>query len=55
MTEEIRKCSVDPVYFIRNYINIEHPIKGIVPFDLYRFQERIVNEVLGNRLKTTIT
>jgi len=49
MTEEIRKCSEDPVYFIRTYINIEHPIKGIIPFDLYRFQERIVNEVLNSR------
>jgi hypothetical protein len=49
ITEEIQKCSMDPVYFIRNYINIEHPIKGIVPFDLYRFQERIVREVLDNR------
>ena len=43
--EELRKCSEDPAYFIRNYVNIEHPIKGIVPFDLYRFQEKIISEV----------
>ena len=46
---ELRKCSEDPVYFIRNYVNIEHPIKGIVPFDLYRFQENIISEVEGHR------
>jgi|1_EtaG_2_1085319.scaffolds.fasta_scaffold01594_7 hypothetical protein len=49
ISDEIHKCSEDPVYFIRKYVFIEHPIKGIVPFDLYRFQEKIVNEVLENR------
>ncbi len=47
--EELDKCSKDPVYFIKNYVYIEHPIKGIIPFDLYRFQTRIVNEVVDNR------
>ena len=49
MLEELEKCSKDPVYFIRNYVNIEHPIKGIVPFDLYKFQEKIVTEIEGAR------
>ena len=47
--EELKKCSEDPIYFIRNYVNIEHPIKGIIPFDLFKFQERIINEVEDNR------
>ena len=46
---EIDKCSKDPAYFIRKYVYIEHPIKGIIPFDLFRFQERIISEVEGHR------
>jgi len=47
--KELQKCSEDPVYFIRHYVNIEHPIKGIVPFDLYRFQEKLLGEIESNR------
>lgn len=47
--EEYRKCSESPEYFIKEYINITHPLRGRVPFALYRFQERIVSEIKCNR------
>jgi hypothetical protein len=47
--KEWRRCAKDPVYFIRNYVNIKHPIKGIVPFDLYPFQERIIDDLEKHR------
>ena len=47
--QELEKCSQDPVYFIRKYVNIELPIKGIIPFDLYRFQERIIRDLGKDR------
>jgi len=47
--DELEKCAEDPIHFIRNYVYISHPIKGIIPFDLYRFQERIVTDVNDNR------
>jgi len=47
--EELEKCKNDPIYFIRNYVKIVHPLRGIVPFDLYRFQERIVSEIDTHR------
>jgi hypothetical protein len=46
---EIERCSNDPIYFIRKYVMIEHPIKGIIPFDLYRFQERIIRNFQKER------
>tara|TARA_R110000744_G_scaffold186985_2_gene306419 strand:+ start:485 stop:1978 length:1494 start_codon:yes stop_codon:yes gene_type:complete len=46
---EIERCSEDPVYFIRRYVYIEHPIKGIIPFDLFKFQERIIGDIIDNR------
>tara|TARA_R110002012_G_scaffold11181_4_gene50740 strand:- start:6526 stop:7995 length:1470 start_codon:yes stop_codon:yes gene_type:complete len=49
IVDEIRRCSEDPEYFIKTYVNIEHPIKGIIPFNLYKFQTRILNEVHTER------
>ena len=47
--EEYLKCSEDPVYFIKNYIQIIHVDKGLVPFDLYDFQEDMVEKFHDNR------
>lgn len=42
MVQEYIKCAKDPVYFIKNYIRIVHVDRGLVPFDLWDFQEDIV-------------
>ena len=47
--EEFVKCSNDPVYFIKKYIKIISLDKGLVPFELYDFQERMVNRFNDNR------
>jgi hypothetical protein len=49
LKEEFSKCKEDAAYFIRNYVKITHPVRGRVPFDLYKFQERIVNELGDQR------
>ena len=36
---EYMKCSKDPVYFAKNYVKVIHVDKGLVPFDLYPYQE----------------
>ena len=47
--EEFIKCSKDPVYFIKKYIQIISLDKGLVPFTLYDFQEKMVNRFNDNR------
>tara|TARA_Y100001973_G_C5199272_1_gene336469 strand:+ start:995 stop:2644 length:1650 start_codon:yes stop_codon:yes gene_type:complete len=47
--EEYIKCSKDPVYFIKKYIKIVSLDEGLVPFELWDFQEKIVNTVHSNR------
>ncbi len=32
-----------------NYIKVTHPVRGLVPFKLYPFQEKIVSELENNR------
>ena len=47
--KEFIKCSQDPVYFIREYIKIVSLDEGLVPFDLYDFQEDMVQKFHDDR------
>ena len=49
IVDEIQRCADDPEYFIKTYVNIEHPIKGIIPFNLYKFQSRILKDMIGEK------
>lgn len=42
--EEYKKCLTDPVYFMRKYVKIQHPIRGTINFDLYPFQADTLGE-----------
>jgi hypothetical protein len=46
---EYQKCSKDVVHFIRNYIKIVTVDEGLVPFDMYDFQEDTINTFNSNR------
>ena len=46
---EIAKCMDDPIYFIKNYIKIVNIDEGLVPFDMYKFQEKMVDTFHNNR------
>ena len=48
--QEYIKSAKDPAYFLRKYCVIQHPIKGKVPFDLYDFQEKTIEEFEGHRM-----
>ena len=47
--KEIAKCMEDPIYFIRTYIKIVNIDDGLVPFNMYKFQERMVDTFHNNR------
>ncbi|MDP6585692.1 MAG: terminase family protein [Anaerolineales bacterium] len=36
------KCSQDPIYFIEKYVNIVSIDEGLIPFNMYPFQQEIV-------------
>tara|TARA_R110000737_G_scaffold16190_1_gene33319 strand:- start:3094 stop:4737 length:1644 start_codon:yes stop_codon:yes gene_type:complete len=46
---EYQKCMEDPIYFIKNYIKIVSLDHGLVPFELYDFQEKIVDTIHNDR------
>ena len=45
---EYLKCARDPVYFLKKYAIIQHPIQGKIPFALYDFQEKILEDLLSH-------
>jgi hypothetical protein len=50
--EHLEKC-MDPVtgprYFARNFVKIQHPVRGSIPFDLYEYQERLIDAYHNNK------
>ena len=47
--KEYIKCSQDPSYFIKKYIKVVSLDEGLVPFELYDYQENIIETVHNNR------
>ena len=42
--KEIVKSGKDPVYFINNYAKISHPVRGLIPFKTYDFQDDLLKD-----------
>lgn len=42
---ELARCQKDPVYFITNYVMIQHPTRGAVPFELYDYQLEMLDAI----------
>lgn len=47
--EDLFRCSVDPIFFIENFVKVQHPTKGAVPFHLYDFQKRLIDAYYNQR------
>jgi len=46
---EFLKCKDDPIYFTRKYIKIVSLDEGLVPFNMYDFQEKLIRRFHENR------
>lgn len=53
--QELKRCVEDPVYFIRNYVQIQHPVKGAVMFELYDYQEKMIRAYQENRYTVVLS
>ena len=47
--QEFIKCAADPVHFIKNYVKIVNVDHGLVPFNMWSFQEDMVRDFHANR------
>ena len=44
IVKEIMKCGNDSSYFINNYARISHPLKGLIPFKTYAYQDDLLTD-----------
>jgi len=51
---EIVACGKDPIYFIKNYAKIQHPLKGTIPFNTYDFQNDCVKAFQEQRFNIVL-
>ncbi len=49
MAKELLRCEDDPIYFIKNYVKVVHPDRGIVLMELYEYQERMIKAYHENK------
>ena len=52
--KEIIKCGKDPSYFFNNYLKIQHPVKGLITFDTYDFQDDCLEDFIDNRFNIVL-
>lgn len=46
---EIIKCGEDPIHFMKKYLEIQHPEKGRIPFDLFPYQEDVIKQIEAHK------
>jgi hypothetical protein len=51
---EFKRCKDDPEHFISSYVKVTHPVRGLVPFKLYPFQEKILKNLHNPRNRFNI-
>jgi len=53
--QELMQCVEDPLYFMRTFMKIQHPLKGALPFDPFPFQLQIIKAFHENRFTIALT
>lgn len=49
LIQELAKCKKDPIYFISNYVFLQHPTRGKILFKLYDYQQELIKSAQENR------
>ena len=52
--KEIITCGKDPVYFMNKYCKIQHPERGLIPFETYPFQDDCVRDFMKERFNIVL-
>ena len=54
IVKEVIKSGKDPVYFINNYCKISHPMRGLISFKTYDFQEQLITDFNDHRFNVIL-
>ncbi|AXF41497.1 terminase DNA packaging enzyme large subunit [Acinetobacter phage SH-Ab 15599] len=53
--KEWLKCKKDPIYFLKTYGRVVHVDRGLVPLELYPYQEEMIKNYQENRYNIALT
>jgi hypothetical protein len=51
---EIIRCGKDPHYFINTYVRIQHPVRGLIPFRTFDYQNRLITDYQTHRFNVIL-
>jgi len=54
IVKELTKCKADIKYWINNYVKTKSSVGGMIPFELYPFQEKTVDDFVENRFNIVL-
>lgn len=46
---DLKRCLVDPIFFIENFVKVQHPTKGTVPMVLFEYQKEMLDAIHNNK------
>ena len=52
--KEIVMCGKDPVYFLNKYTKIQHPTRGLIPFETFDFQDTTLDDFRQHRFNIVL-
>jgi len=52
--QEIIKCGKNPSHFFNAYCKIQHPMRGLIPFATFPFQDDCIQDFLAHRLNVIL-
>lgn len=54
LRSEIIACGRDPCYFIRKYVKIQHPVRGLIDFEMFDYQDDLIKDYQNNRFNIVL-
>ena len=52
--KELVKCGKNPSYFLKKYVKIQHPTKGLIRFSTYPFQDECLDDFVDHRFNVIL-
>ncbi len=52
---QLGRCVTDPLYFMQNFMKIQHPLRGAIPFKPYPFQLDLIDAFATKRFAVALT
>ena len=47
--EDLKRSSIDPIFFLKNFVYVQHALRGSIHFDLYQYQEKMVEACMKHK------